>query len=447
MWDRLKTLSNVCDQVELDDFVSIDEDVVITEYPDDNGILYCVSKENTQNSSDHEEEEEEDDMINKPSETEMMKAFETIRRGFQCQENVPNGIFNALSKCETYYEHKLIINRLYTYISKRFNDKMISIEACGIYTFLLAIVGEICIIFKVFDSILALLQTIRTVLEPFFLSYEPQTLSEKFGSWALVTGATDGIGKAYAKELAGRGVNIVLVSRSETKLKATAQEIEISFKVKTKIISVDFSLGPKAIEVVKSQLEDLPIGILVNNVGKQYCYPMYLEEVPEQELWDIIKINVGAVTMMTRLLVKGMKDRNRGAIVNVSSGAECQPLPLMNVYAASKVYIKYFTEALREEYAEHGVTVQHLSPFFINTKMNHFSDKLQETSLLVPDATTYAKYAVSTLGKINHSTGYWVHGIQHFFTTIPPVWIRMKIGLYLNKSFREDYFRQLKINN
>lgn len=71
----------------------------------------------------------------------------------------------------------------------------------------------------------------------------------------------------------------------------------------------------------------------------QYTYPMFVGEVPEQQLWDIININVGAVTMMSRILVEDMKKRKRGAIVNVSSGSELQPLPLMTVYAASKVML------------------------------------------------------------------------------------------------------------
>lgn len=75
----------------------------------------------------------------------------------------------------------------------------------------------------------------------------------------------------------------------------------------------------------------------MNNVGKQYEYPMYLGEVPEEELWDIIKVNVGAVTLMCRAFIEDMKQRQRGAIVNISSGSELQPLPLMTVYAASKV--------------------------------------------------------------------------------------------------------------
>lgn len=78
---------------------------------------------------------------------------------------------------------------------------------------------------------------------------------------------------------------------------------------------------------------------LVNNVGKQYEYPMYLGEVPEKELSDIININVATVTFMCRAFIEKMKQRGRGAIVNVSSGSELQPLPLMTVYAATKVSV------------------------------------------------------------------------------------------------------------
>uniref|UniRef100_A0A1Y1M4L3 Inactive hydroxysteroid dehydrogenase-like protein 1 n=2 Tax=Photinus pyralis TaxID=7054 RepID=A0A1Y1M4L3_PHOPY len=287
---------------------------------------------------------------------------------------------------------------------------MAVLEDNGVYVF--ATIGVISIFFLFFDTIYTLLQLIHGILAPYFAPKEVPPFNEKFGPWALITGATDGIGKAYSKELANRGLNIVLVSRSEPKLQVTAKEIESQYKVKVKIITADFSNVPKAIEAVKRELGELPIGILVNNVGKQYTYPTYLGEVPEQELWDIININIGAVTLMTRFLVTRMQSQGRGAIVNISSGAECQPMPLMNVYAATKVYVKHFTAALREEYASYGITVQHLSPYFVNTKMNDFSDRLRETSLLVPDASTYVKYAVYTLGKINDSTGYWAHGIQ-----------------------------------
>lgn len=115
----------------------------------------------------------------------------------------------------------------------------------------------------------------------------------------------------------------------------------------------------------------------VNNVGKQYEYPMYVGEVPEEELWDIINVNIGATTLMTRLVIGQMQKRGKGAIVNMSSGSELQPLPLMTVYAATKVYVQSFSDALRAEYSRFGITVQHLSPLFVNTKMNAFSRRLQ----------------------------------------------------------------------
>lgn len=108
-----------------------------------------------------------------------------------------------------------------------------------------------------------------------------------------------------------------------------------------------------------------------------YDYPMYLGEVPEQDLWDIININVGATTLMTRLVIGQMQQRGRGAIVNVSSASCLSPLPLMTVYAATKIYMKNFSEAIRMEYSRFGITVQHLYPFFVTTKMNDYSHRFK----------------------------------------------------------------------
>ncbi|XP_066260716.1 inactive hydroxysteroid dehydrogenase-like protein 1 isoform X2 [Euwallacea similis] len=303
-------------------------------------------------------------------------------------------------------------------------------------------IGTLVLIFFFADLIWGFLQISRAFLAPIFLPNEDTSFVKKYGSWALITGSTDGIGKAYALELAKRGLNIILVSRSMDKLIKTQHEIEYTNPaVKIKIIQADFALGKKAVDVVKEEVGSIPVGILVNNVGKQYEYPMYLGEVPEEELWDIIKINVGAVTLMCRAFIESMKFRHQGAIVNISSGSELQPLPLMNVYAASKTYVKNFTQALRYEYGNKGLTIQHLAPMFVATKMNHFSEKIYRRSLFVPDPESYARYAVSMLGKLDDSSGYWTHGIQTFFARIPPEWIRMHIGGYMNKFFREDYVK------
>lgn len=116
---------------------------------------------------------------------------------------------------------------------------------------------------------------------------------------------------------------------------------ENTYSIKTKIIVADFCNGPTAIETIRKELDKFEIGILVNNVGTQYSYPMYVGEVPDSEMWAIINVNIGAVTLMTKTFIEDMKKRGRGAIVNVSSGSELQPLPLMTAYAASKVLFKH----------------------------------------------------------------------------------------------------------
>lgn len=143
-----------------------------------------------------------------------------------------------------------------------------------------------------------------------------------------------------------------------------------------------------------------------------YDCPDELAHIPTPLLWDIVHINVAAVTMMTRLLVPGMKRRARGAIVNVSSGSELQPLPYMAVYAATKVYVRHFTLAMRHELQQYGIRVQLLSPMFVRTKMNEFSSTVMAGNVFIPEVQAYTRWAVYSLGKSDVSTGYWAHGLQ-----------------------------------
>lgn len=290
---------------------------------------------------------------------------------------------------------------------------------------------------------------VNTLWEIFMplIGTKPVDLRSKYGEWAVVTGSTDGIGKAYAKELAARKINLVLISRTLERLEKTRNEIlQENPTIEVKIIEADFSKGKEIYGKIAEQLKDIPVGILVNNVGVTYSYPTYLGEVPEDKLWDIININVGATTLMTRLVIGQMKERGKGAIVNVSSGSELQPLPFMTVYAATKMYNKSFTDAIRIEYSRFGITVQHLAPFFINTKMNAFSDRLQVTTFLVPNSTIYAKNAIATLGIMDSAVGYWGHAIQQMGILFVPEYVRTKIGAFMNQIFRQDYFRQKRIN-
>lgn len=158
-----------------------------------------------------------------------------------------------------------------------------------------------------------------------------------FGILFSVTGSTDGIGKAYAEELAKRGVNIILISRNKEKLEAVSKSISETYKVETDFIVADFSKGRESYPAIKEALKDREIGILVNNVGMFYSYPDYFTSLSEDMLWDMININIASANMMTHIVLPGMVEKKKGAIVNVSSASCCQPTPMLTIYGASKV--------------------------------------------------------------------------------------------------------------
>ena len=110
----------------------------------------------------------------------------------------------------------------------------------------------------------------------FFLGFGAVNL-KKYGSWAVVTGCTDGIGKAYAEHLAKRGLNIVLISRTLEKLQEQAKFITDKYKVETKVIAVDFTEQTSIYTTIRNELGDLDIGVLVNNVGMSYKYPEFFD--------------------------------------------------------------------------------------------------------------------------------------------------------------------------
>ncbi|KAH8362636.1 hypothetical protein KR200_005599, partial [Drosophila serrata] len=258
----------------------------------------------------------------------------------------------------------------------------------------------------------------------------------------VVTGATDGIGKEYARELARQGLNLVLISRTKEKLIATTNEIESQYKVKTKWIAVDFTKGIEIYDQIEKELAGIEVGILVNNVGMMYEHPDSLDLVPEKLLWDLLTVNMGSVTMLTRKILPQMIGRRRGAIVNLGSSSELQPLPNMTVYAASKKFVTYFTKALELELEEHNIHVQLVMPNFVVTKMNAYADRVMQGGLLFPNAYTFARSAVFTLGKTSETNGFWTHGIQYFFMKMAPLRIRTYLGHQLFKRLRIEALQQ-----
>uniref|UniRef100_A0A8C5PKT9 3-ketoacyl-CoA reductase n=1 Tax=Leptobrachium leishanense TaxID=445787 RepID=A0A8C5PKT9_9ANUR len=297
---------------------------------------------------------------------------------------------------------------------------------------LLALVGALYIAFKGF-SLLHGCYTLISLLINWCL-LKKSTLTRRYGEWAVVTGATDGIGKAYAEELASLGMNIILISRNREKLQNVSDSIAKTYGVKTRFIQADFNRCQEFIHVIKDALKDVDVGILVNNAGVCYEYPQYVTEVPEDKMWEIINVNVAAATMMIHVVLPDMVQRKRGAIINISSASSAFLCPLFAIYGASKSFLDYLSQALHQEYASKGIFIQSMIPFFVTTNLiKPMSKHFQTASLLLPDAKGLAYQAVRTIGVTCRTTGNWAHSIQHTPSQTPLHFFPFAV---LNQAFK-----------
>lgn len=188
---------------------------------------------------------------------------------------------------------------------------------------------------------LYILKFLISILRWVYVNFlRPAKNLKKYGSWALVTGPTDGIGKAFAFQLARKGLNLVLVGRNPDKLKDVSSAIRAKFdKIEIKTVVVDFSGDlSEGVKRIGEVIEGLDVGVLINNVGISYPYARFFHEVDEKLLGDLIKINVEGTTKVTQVVLPGMLKRKKGAIVNIGSGAAIviPSDPLYSVYAAAK---------------------------------------------------------------------------------------------------------------
>jgi len=237
------------------------------------------------------------------------------------------------------------------------------------------------------------------------------------GEWAVITGATDGIGKAYAEQLAKRGLNVVLISRSLAKLEATAREVEATFKVKTKVIAADMS-KEDIYENIRAELTGLDIGVLVNNVGCSHDHPEYFTEVDQPGfIAKVIHMNCVAVAMMTKIVVPGMVERRRGYVINIGSMAGSQPVPLLALYSGTKAYVELLTKSLSYEYSSKGVTFQYVRPWYVATKMITFN----KPNVFTPTPTNFVKNALNLVRVERDTAGYWAHELQNMLFYFLPL--------------------------
>ncbi|KAH8691456.1 putative ketoreductase [Talaromyces proteolyticus] len=242
------------------------------------------------------------------------------------------------------------------------------------------------------------------------------------GSWAVITGASDGLGKEFAYQIARAGFNLVLVSRTESKLITLAEEITAKNpSVQTKILAMDFAQNSNAdYERLKALLLGLDVSILVNNVGKSHSIPVTFNETPEDEIADIININCHGTLRITQLITPGMIERKRGLILTMGSFGGLVPTPLLATYSGSKAFLQYWSSALGAELEPYGITVQLLQAHLITSAMS----KIRKPTFTVPTPKVWVSTALRKIGRNGGSpyysytsSPYFSHGIMAWFIT------------------------------
>ncbi|KAG5513991.1 hypothetical protein PMAC_000613 [Pneumocystis sp. 'macacae'] len=228
----------------------------------------------------------------------------------------------------------------------------------------------------------------RLVYEIFFAKgLKLEKFQTKSGAWAIITGASEGIGREFSLQLSERGFNVVIISRSKDKLKSLSQKIENTYATRVIVHTMDFSKSKdKDYDALNEIIKDLDVKIL-------------------------------ATLRMTKLVIPGMIRRKSGLILTMGSFSGIFPTPLLTTYSGSKAFLTTWSQALAEELKPEGIIVQLLNSYFVVSSMS----KIKKPSFFVPTPKLFVKTALQSIGlKRGASTPYTTtpypsHSILNWF--------------------------------
>jgi hypothetical protein len=227
------------------------------------------------------------------------------------------------------------------------------------------------------------------------------------GKWALITGASAGIGTAMARELAAGGTNLVLTARRRDRLAGLAAELSAKHNIRTLACVADLAqpLGPQEIFSF-TESKNIAIDLLVNNAG----FGAYgeFQKARLDRLIEMTQVNVTVVVHMTHLYLPGMIERGGGDILIVASTAAFQPVPYISTYAATKAFDLHFAEGLAEEVRQHGVRVCALCPGSTATEFFQVAGQRNHTrrSPETAEKVAHAGLAALAAGKTSVVSGF-----------------------------------------
>ncbi|MBX2901656.1 MAG: SDR family NAD(P)-dependent oxidoreductase [Cyclobacteriaceae bacterium] len=221
---------------------------------------------------------------------------------------------------------------------------------------------------------------------------------DKYGEYALVTGASSGIGKEFAVQLASKGLNLVLVARRNSKLEDLALHLAVQFGTKVKIIAVDL-LSAGALDMIKKETDGLSVGLVVLNAGMEVHGKFLSNNLNDEKA--VLRLNAEVPMELAHALASNMLTQKRGGIIFVSSTFGHQAVPFFANYAASKAYVLALGQALNYELKMSGIDVMVLSPGLTKTEMveNMGDIDFKKMPITEMEVTPVVRKALGSLGK------------------------------------------------
>ena len=262
------------------------------------------------------------------------------------------------------------------------------------------------------------------------------SFKDKYGPWALIAGASEGLGAAFTQALAGRGLNVIPIARRKEALDTLAEEVRKDYKVEVKPLILDLSTND-ILEEVRSATDGLEIGLMVYNVGLSLIGTFLHRSIEEHQ--TILDTNCRTQLLFTHHFGSKMKERGKGGMIILSSLAGFQGTAMVTHYAATKAYNRVMAEGLWDELKPHGVDVLSAcagataTPNYLNSKPR----KLNPMAPPVMSAEAVVEESLQALGKKPiHITGFW-NRVASFF--MHRLFSRKSAITTFSKSTKEMY--------
>ncbi len=239
-------------------------------------------------------------------------------------------------------------------------------------------------------------------------------MRQRYGEWALVTGASAGIGAEFARALAREGMSCVLTARREDRLRALASELEQQCRVATRVVSADLA-DPRGPDCLLEAIKDLQIDVFINNAGLGYAGRV--DKQDSERLRALVEVNCVAPVVLANRLLPGMRDRGRGAMIITGSIAGRQPLPRHAAYSASKAFDLFFGEAIWAEMRGTGVDVLVLEPGPTESEFREVAGEIREVG---EPAANVVALAFEALGRQPSIISGWFNWLRASLSRLFP---------------------------